>query len=369
MVKPIHIIGALAGLVSVLIIWGLWESFSSGPKPEKPATMPVSYEPTPSDVVDRMLELADLTPDQMLYDLGSGDGRIVIEANLQYQARAIGFELDDALVALSRANVNDAGISEMVRIDQADILTLDLGEADVVTLYLSEALNAQLLPQLRQMKIGARIISHDFLLPGNDPDKLVQVTPRGEDDRPHTIYVWQAPLHGADSPQQGVPSRAPDIGFAPTPMPVVEEMLRLANLAEGQKLYDLGSGDGRILIGAAAQYGVQAVGYEIDARLIDLSEQKAREAKVDALVDVRASDLFNADLSDADVVTLYLSPPMNKKLLGQLMNMRPGARIISNKYDLPGIKRQAVINLPPTLDGGPDHVVYLWVAPLELLED
>jgi predicted RNA methylase len=370
MVKPIHIIGALVGIISVLIIWGLWDSFSSGPKPEKPATLPVSYVPTPSDVVDRMLELANLVPGQMLYDLGSGDGRIVIEANLQYQARAIGFELDDALVALSRANVTDAGINEMVRIDQADILTLDLGEADVVTLYLSEALNGQLIPQLQRMKDGALIISHDFLLAGHAPDKLVQIVPRGEDDRPHTIYVWQTPLHGDNStPQAGVPSRTPDIGFVPTPMPVVEEMLRLANLADGQKLYDLGSGDGRILIGAAAEYGAQAVGYEIDLRLIGLSEQKARDAGVDTLVDVRATDLFSADLSDADVVTLYLSPAMNKRLVGQLLTMRAGARIISNKYDIPGVKRQTVINLPPTLGAGPDHVLYLWVAPLELHED
>ena len=370
MSKTLYIFLGLGSILAGLVFWGLWQSLSSDPVVRASQTAPVSYAPTPSDVVDRMLELADLQPGEMLYDLGSGDGRIVIEANLQYQARAIGFELDDALVALSRANVHNAGIGSMVRIDQADIFTLDLAEADVVTLYLSEELNARLLPQLVDMKDDALIISHDFQLPGRVPDKFVHVTPRGKDDAQHTIYLWRTPLDGGAGPSLSeVPSRSNNIGFAATPMPVVAEMLRLANLSSGQKLYDLGSGDGRILVGAASQYGALAVGYEIDAALIELSKAKVKEADIEALVDVRASDLFSADLSEADVVTLYLSPAMNRRLVDQLLDMRPGARIISYKFDIPGIKHQSVVSLPPTNGEHEDNIVYLWVTPLEPVED
>ena len=361
-----------AGLLVIAVIaWGLWESLSSDPPIAEPIPVPDGFVSTPSDVVDRMLELANLQPDQMLYDLGSGDGRIVIAAGLQFGARAIGFELDDALVALSRANVDAAGIGKLVRIDQADIFTLDLAEADVVTIYLSEAMNAQLLPQLRDMKPGALIISHDFVLPDQVPEKIIQVKPRSNPDVVHTVYVWSAPLvdqRASTYPdgQADATTPGPAIGFAPTPMPVVQEMLRLANLSADQKLYDLGSGDGRILIGAARDYGTASVGFEIDPRLIELSLQKAQVAGVQSLVQVRADDLFSADLSDADVVTLYLSPAMNRKLVAQLMVMRPGARIISHQYPLPGIRQQTLVTMPASPGSNTDHMIYMWVAPLEL---
>jgi cyclopropane fatty-acyl-phospholipid synthase-like methyltransferase len=374
MPKLSGVIWSVGLLVVVVITWGLWESLSSDPPQDKPLVIPDDFVSTPNDVVDRMLELANLAAGQSLYDLGSGDGRIVIEAGRQYGARAIGFELDDALVALSRASVDEAGVGELVRIDQADIFTLDLAEADVVTLYLSEAMNAQLLPQLRAMKPGALIISHDFALPDHVPEKIIQVKPRSDPGSLHTVYVWSAPLvdvREADTPGgvAGDTTPGPAIGFAPTPMPVVEEMLRLANLSAGQRLYDLGSGDGRILIGAARDYGALGIGYEIDPQLIVLSEQKAKEAGVDPLVQVLADDLFSADLSGADVVTLYLSPAMNRRLIPQLMMMRPGARIISHQYALPGVRQQTLVTLPASPGSSNDHMIYMWVAPLELEEE
>ncbi|TDI58525.1 MAG: class I SAM-dependent methyltransferase [Alphaproteobacteria bacterium] len=367
------LVGA-AAIAAGLVTWGLWESLSSDPPIDEPMPIPSDFVSTPDDVVDRMLELANLQPGQVLYDLGSGDGRIVIEAGLQYGGRAIGFELDDALVALSRANVDAAGVGDMVRIDQADIFTLDLAEADVVTLYLSEALNAQLLPQLREMKPGALIISHDFVLPDQVPEKIIQVKPRSDPDTVHTVYVWSVPLADARGlgPQNGQTAGLPPgpaIGFASTPMPVVAEMLRLANLSAEQKLYDLGSGDGRILIGAARDYGALSIGYEIDPQLIALSIHKAQEAGVQSLVQVRGDDLFSADLSDADVVTLYLSPAMNRKLVPQLMVMRPGARIISHQYALPGIRQQTLVTMPASPGSRADHKIYMWVAPLEREDD
>jgi cyclopropane fatty-acyl-phospholipid synthase-like methyltransferase len=369
--KPSNLLILLAVVVAALLACGLWESLSVEEVDDGPAVAPESFMPTPHDVVDRMLELAELGPDDLLYDLGSGDGRIVIAAGQDYGSRAIGFEIDDALVALSRANVTNAGVAERVRIDQADIFTLDLAEPDVVTLYLSEELNAQLVPQLLAMKPGALIISHDFMLPNYSPDKMLQVTPRGDAGAQHTLYLWTTPLgEGAGTTEVLVPSQEARNNFAPTPMPVVDEMIRLANLMPGQMLYDLGSGDGRILVAAAqAAEGVQATGYEIDDGLIAMSRQKAAEAGLQNQVTVLADNLFSVDLSEADVVTLYLSEAMNKRLVPQLLTMKPGARIVSHQYDLPGIKPQAVVNMPPLPGDLSDHMLYMWETPLEPAED
>ena len=122
------IVAAAVVLFGATLAWLLWDIFRIPDPVHEAAPLPENYDVTPSDVVDRMLELADLQQGDMLYDLGSGDGRIVIQAHLQYDARAIGFEIDDSLVALSRRNVVDAGVEDMVRIDQADIFTLDLAD-------------------------------------------------------------------------------------------------------------------------------------------------------------------------------------------------------------------------------------------------
>jgi len=121
----------------------------------------------------------------------------------------------------------------------------------------------------------------------------------------------------------------------PTPHPVVEAMLQLAAVRDGDVVYDLGSGDGRIPIAAARRYGVRAVGIELDARLVEQARCRAREAGVAHLVEFRQQDIFETDLREASVVTLFLFPHTNAKLAPKLRGeLPPGARIVSHRFGI-----------------------------------
>ena len=125
----------------------------------------------------------------------------------------------------------------------------------------------------------------------------------------------------------------PEVPYIPTPQPVVDAMLDLGEIQDGDVLYDLGSGDGRIPITAARKYGIRAVGIEIDPRLVSISNANARAAGVEDLVQFVQADLFSADLHDASVVTLYLSEPLNVRLRPKLLEeLAPGSRIVSHSY-------------------------------------
>jgi SAM-dependent methyltransferase len=150
---------------------------------------------TPQDVVRAMLDLARVTEDDLLYDLGCGDGRIVIAAARDFGARAVGFDIDAALVAAARANVHTAGVSDAVHIELADIFALDLRPASVVTLYLLQALNDRLVPQLEQLAPGTRIVSHQYRLRGLRPRREVRLVSE-EDHATHTIFLWIVPFEG-----------------------------------------------------------------------------------------------------------------------------------------------------------------------------
>ncbi len=131
---------------------------------------------TPMEVVERMLSLAGVQSDDVVYDLGSGDGRIVITAAKKYGARAVGFEIDAALVRESRNNVRRAGVQDLVEIRQQDILQADLSGATVVTLYLFPEANRLLRPRLwSQLKPGARVVSNYFDMDEWVPDKIEEV--------------------------------------------------------------------------------------------------------------------------------------------------------------------------------------------------
>ena len=153
----------------------------------------VVFVPTPNDVVDKMLELADVKKTDTLYDLGCGDGRIVVAAAKKVGCRAIGYDIDPRRVKESRENVKKNQVEELVRIEQKDIFTLDLSEASVVTLYLLPRLNVKLIPQLRKLKPGSRIVSHDFRMKGIGPEKTVKITSK-EDGNDHKIFLWTTPL-------------------------------------------------------------------------------------------------------------------------------------------------------------------------------
>jgi SAM-dependent methyltransferase len=133
------------------------------------------------------------------------------------------------------------------------------------------------------------------------------------------------------------PSRTPDIYFAPTSHAVADAMLQLAEVGPDDVVYDLGSGDGRIVILAAQKYGARGVGIEIDPALVRISRQVAREGEVADRVIFVEGDLFEADISQATVVTLYLSPNVNRRLGPKLKReLRPGTRIVSHQFPIPG---------------------------------
>jgi SAM-dependent methyltransferase len=165
-------------------------AFARKPKPRKPD---VIYVPTPQDVVDKMLEVAKVKKTDLVYDLGSGDGRIVITAAKRYGCKAVGFEIDPKLVKVTRANAEKNKVGKLVRIKQQDIFKLDLSKADVVTLYLRPDLNRRLIPQLQKLRTGTRVISHEFPIRGVKPDKIVLFDSK-ETELEHSIYVWTAPL-------------------------------------------------------------------------------------------------------------------------------------------------------------------------------
>lgn len=157
------------------------------------------------------------------------------------------------------------------------------------------------------------------------------------------------------------PLRKPDVIYYPTPTETVNEMLRLAQIEKGDVLYDLGSGDGRIPIAAAQQFGIRAVGIEIDPKLVAEAKAKAQEAGVADLVQFRNEDMFRIDVSEATVVTLYLSEKINVLLRPKLLSeLRPGSRILSHDFRMGEWKPERTVRVPW---GKLFRTVYLWTVP------
>jgi SAM-dependent methyltransferase len=153
----------------------------------------VIYVPTPNDVVAKMLELAEVKKDDLLYDLGCGDGRIVVTAAKRFGCKAVGYDIDPKRIKESLENVAKNNIGDLVTIEQKDIFTLDLSKANVITLYLLPRLNVKLIPQLKKLNPGSRIVSHDFRMRGVKPDKIVNLI-SSEDNARHKIFLWTAPI-------------------------------------------------------------------------------------------------------------------------------------------------------------------------------
>jgi SAM-dependent methyltransferase len=132
-----------------------------------------------------------------------------------------------------------------------------------------------------------------------------------------------------------LPAKTPDIHFTPTRHNVADAMLKLAGVTSNDVVYDLGSGDGRIPIIAAQKYGAKGIGIEIDPRLVERSRQIANEAEVATRVSFIVGDLFEADLSTATVVTMYLSTSIMQVLQPKLRALKPGTRIVSHQFSMP----------------------------------
>lgn len=153
----------------------------------------VVYVGTPYDVVSKMLQMADVKKKDVVYDLGCGDGRMVVLAAQKYGCRAVGYEIDPERVGASLDNVARNGVEKLVKIVQADIFTVDLRNATVIPLYLLPEMNRKLIPQIERMKPGSRIVCHNYDLDGIIPDETVTIV-SNEDNYSHTLWLYTTPL-------------------------------------------------------------------------------------------------------------------------------------------------------------------------------
>jgi len=160
--------------------------------------------------------------------------------------------------------------------------------------------------------------------------------------------------------QAPIMPKEPDVPYVPTHERVVAEMLKVAKVKKSDVLYDLGSGDGRIVITAAKKFGTRGTGIELLPSLVREARENAEKAGVTQLVKFVEGDIFEANISDATVVTLYLLPAVNMKLRPKLLALRPGTRIVSHNYDMEDWKPEKTIKI--NLSDG-EHTVYYWVVP------
>jgi cyclopropane fatty-acyl-phospholipid synthase-like methyltransferase len=176
---------SIASISALLLVLGNSLAWSQDPIPFVPSTMPV---------VDRMLELAEVRKDDFLYDLGSGDGRILIQAAKKYSARGVGIDMNPKLVEEATRNAAEEKVSHLVQFRAADGLTVDISDATVVTLYMFKWFNNQMRPKLQRLKVGSRVVAHDFGIDEWEPNKVENVDPKsdptGELTHARTLYLW-----------------------------------------------------------------------------------------------------------------------------------------------------------------------------------
>jgi cyclopropane fatty-acyl-phospholipid synthase-like methyltransferase len=146
-------------------------------------------------VVDRMLALAEVKTDDVIYDLGSGDGRILIQAAKKYGARGVGIDMNPKLVEEATRKAAEEKVSHLVQFRAADGLTVDISDATVVTLYMFKWFNNQMRPKLQRLKVGSRVVAHDFGIDEWEPNKTESVDPNsdptGELTHARTLYLWK----------------------------------------------------------------------------------------------------------------------------------------------------------------------------------
>lgn len=178
----VSLAAATCMLLAVLMatdIGPAWSQTESTRKPDVP------YVPTPKAIVDKMLDMAKVDKDDVVYDLGCGDGRIVITAAKERGARGVGIDLNPTRISEAKANAQSAGVDGKVKFMVGDLFTADFSEASVVTLYLLPDVNRALRPMLwKQLKVGSRVVSHDFDMgPEWPPEKVERIGAK-------TIYYW-----------------------------------------------------------------------------------------------------------------------------------------------------------------------------------
>ena len=156
----------------------------------------------------------------------------------------------------------------------------------------------------------------------------------------------------------------PDCVYVGTPYDVIDKMLEVGSIRRGDLVYDLGCGDGRIIVAAAKRYGCRGVGYDINPQRIQESLQNVQKSQVGPLVKIKQGDIFKVDLRPANVLMLYLLPEMNRRLLPQLKTLKPGSRIVTHDYGIEGVTPDRSVTMHSLEDGVP-HYIYLFKTPLK----
>ncbi|HXF75155.1 MAG TPA: class I SAM-dependent methyltransferase [Methylomirabilota bacterium] len=176
---------------SRILVVGVWTLL---PLAQARSQETIPFVPSPMHVVEKMLEVAEIKKGDILYDMGSGDGRIVIEAAKRYGIRGVGVDLNPELVAKAREHAEREGVGHLVEFRAQDGLTVDISEATVVTLYMFKWFNNALKPKLQKLKPGSRVIAHDFDIDDWKPDRIeyVKPPPDGSDyAESRTLYIWK----------------------------------------------------------------------------------------------------------------------------------------------------------------------------------
>lgn len=195
------------------------------------------------------------------------------------------------------------------------------------------------------------------------PEPRVSSDDAGSAEPPAT----QGPVASGDAGGEPPMERVPDIEYVPTPQNVVDTMLEVAKVKKGDVLYDLGCGDGRIVVTVAKRLGIKAYGFDLDPQRIKESRENAKRAGVEHLVTFEQKDIFDVDLTPATVVTLYLLPELNVRLIPQLEKLKPGSRVVSHDFDMAGVTYErywTVIARDHQTPRDREHYVYLWKTPL-----
>ena len=183
----------LAALLALVLIGVAAAVGAQSPTPEKPLDVP--YVPTKEPIVDRMLQMSRVKPDDVLYDLGCGDGRIVITAAKRFGIRGVGIDIDPERIAEAQENARQAGVADRVTFIEGDLFGAEIKEATVVTLSLLPDVNLRLRPKLlRELRPGTRIVSHNYDMGDWKPARSAKLTVDGTE---HVIYLWTVSKRGA----------------------------------------------------------------------------------------------------------------------------------------------------------------------------
>lgn len=178
------------------------------------------------------------------------------------------------------------------------------------------------------------------------------------------LILAVTPLIAEENSDEPIFIQTPDVVYVGTPYDIVSQMLHMADVKKDDIIVDLGCGDARMLVLAAQKYGTKGIGYEIDPVMVRESRKNAEKNNVSELVEIIQADIFKVDISDTDVLPIYLLPEMNLKLVPQFETLKPGSRLVFHNYDLSGYIHDKKVEIISNEDNS-SHTLWLYTTPLK----